>query len=387
MKSTTLTTTFYKQNQQVNAWEEIIYTPPKSSIDHFNFESFISSGAFSLQDSEKNVEDISFCNSPNITVSNQDHFFKSKYENVQIENSTEVDNLSVASSHKTCGQTSTTADSYSNKTSKIISNLNKRKPDANKLPNWITSQIHDHELNGFEDLSLTQENKVFFDSCFKYDLKNETIAKIALYYFDNATSNFETNWLLLSFEDQQLLTTYLSQFSDIKVSSYQTNTFGNPELVTIIKYNSPRNEEKLNRTVKKVHSLIAKSFSRLNQLSDTSVDEMDSILQQAYFESGIEKVFGQKGVFSQKKWGQVLNNTKYAQDFEDVLKTTFIEVMLARRLTKTTKEIKKLRKSMLQCSDLEEHSLCLKRSPWLLEDLIDGARLCQSIIDNNKRNL
>ena len=193
-------------------------------------------------------------------------------------------------------------------------------------------------------------------------------------------------WDALSNLDRLTLGTYIAQVLGLsKASNMSLESPAELNQLLSVKIKGRRNEEKLNKTVKRVNAMIARSFADLNGLGDLDDETLSGVLQAAYFGDSDEgKVFGINILFSQKSFGKAVENARYAEDFEAVLKSSYIGELLRSRYQKVLKEVKLLRKSLQEGRDPALQTDHSKRSPWLLEDIFDGAKLCQNIIDRSK---
>jgi hypothetical protein len=294
----------------------------------------------------------------------------------------EADRYSVADSLKTGAYTATTASPESTH-STHSGHLSKRSP---KKSDWMTLKVQESEDLQSNERDIGDDKNVFVNSIFGTDIANERITKLAFRLMDRAGPILDREWFMLSVMDRVTLATYLAQVYGLR--SLTQSSFDSPaELNQLlsVKIKGRRNEEKLNKSVKRVNAMIARSFADLNGLGDLDDETLSGVLQAAYFgEADESKVFGISTLFSQKSFGKAVENGRYAEDFEAVLKSSYIRELLRSRYQKVLKEVKSLRKSLQEGRDPALQTDHSKRSPWLLEDIFDGAKLCQNIIDRSK---
>lgn len=376
-------TLFLSTNAIENLWEEIQYTPPKDSVDIGNFNDFFASGSYSLPDIQSLEGDKGSC----LRSSPEEFYLKDEGNNESIKlnftkhEKMDIDRLSIADSSKTGTHTITTASPESTHSTRSKINLGKRSP---KKADWITLQIN-HANNIFpENTNLSNEKAFMVHTLFGTEMANERVTRLALRIIDHKGPITEAEWSILTPQDHDILSKYLFQlFSSRPEQDPNCLDIINKLLDIKLKYR--RNEEKLNKTVKRVHAMMGRSFVDINQLEGISEAELAETLQAAYFgDESDESVFALNTVFSQKSWGKAVENSRYADDFEAVLKMSYIAELLENRYQKLLKQIKYLRKASQDGRDLTcqpEHN---KRSPWIIEDIVDGARLCQNIIDKFK---
>lgn len=365
-------------------WEGVEYTPPKNAVDIGNFNDFLTAGSFSLPDFKILEGEREF----NLSGSPKEFLFKEETPPAPVKMSfakqepIEADRFSVADSLKAGAYTATTASPESTYSTRS-GHLSKRSP---KKSDWMTLKVQENEDLQSNTVDMGNDKNVFVNTIFGTDIANERITKLALRLIDQAGPIRDHEWFMLSVLDRIILTTYLAQMYSLSLLT-QSNFDSPAELNQLlsVKLKGRRNEEKLNKTVKRVNAMIARSFADLNGLDDVDDETLSGVLQAAYFgEIDESKVFGINTVFSQKSFGKAVENARYAEDFKAVLKSSYIGELLRSRHQKVLKEVKSLRKSLQDGRDPAlqlDHS---KRSPWLLEDIIDGAKLCQNIIDRRR---
>lgn len=367
-------------------WEVADYSPPKDAIDLVNFNDFLASGSYSLPDLQ--ILEVNPC-----LPSPPKNFFllegtpTAKVKAQAAIETVEVDRFSVADSLKTSAQTANTTAPGSTYGSDSSSNLRKRNSQAEGIDKWLNKQILNDEVYSGTIKAKSKENNVFFNSVFGTDISTERIAKIAIRLIDHTSPILDQEWSLLTPLDRTTLAVYLAQVYGLKPQNPpDLNTPATLNQLLSFKLKGRRNEEKLNKTVKRVNNMIARSFADLNGLSDLDEFELAEILQAAYFgEASAEgNVFAPNAGFSQKSFGKTVETARYAEDFEAMLKSSYIAELLRSRHQKVLKEVKALRKNLQEGRDPQTQLEHNKRSPWLLEDIIDGAKLCQNIIDRKK---
>ena len=365
-------------------WEGVEYTPPKNAVDIGHFNDFLTAGSFSLPDYQilEGEQEFNLSGSPKEFLFKEESPPASFKMNFSKHEPFEADRYSVADSLKAGAYTATTASPESTH-STHSGHLSKRSP---KKSDWMTlkaQESKDLQSNG-GDLGNTRNE--FVNTIFATDIANERIAKLALRLMDRAGPILDREWSLLSLMDRLTLATYLAQVYCLR--SLMQSNFDSPaelnELLSV-KIKGRRNEEKLNKSVKRVNAMIARSFADLNGLGDLDDETLSGVLQEAYFGKIDEgAVFGINTLYSQKSFGKAVENARYAEDFEAVLKSSYIEELLRSRYQKVLKEVRSQRKSLQEGRDPALQTDHSKRSPWLLEDIIDGAKLCQNIIDRQR---
>lgn len=376
---------FLKTAPVEHLWEEIEYTPPKHAVDIGNFNEFFASGSYSLPESQPNDsfrESISGGSPKEFLFASEGEPLPLDKLNFSKHDLHEADQISLAGSFKRGAHTVTTASPESTSSVKA-GNLSKRSP---KKSDWITLQIPKSETLAKKSRETSSEKDVFVNSLFGVDFSNERILVLYFRVIDKAEPIQYQEWLMLTEQDRLILYTYLAQAFGQKLAKkpdLETPTPVNDLLS--IKPKEKRNEEKLNKTVKKVNSIIGRTFAELNGIDPTS-ETLPKVLQSAYFGdfSQDTEVFGHNTRFSQKTFGEAVKNARYTEDFEAVLKKSYISEMIKSRKHKVLKEIKGLRKLLQEGRDPMSQVENNKHTPWLLEDIVDGVKLCQNIIDSRK---
>jgi hypothetical protein len=369
-----------------NFFEEIEYTPPKHVFDNGSFNNSFSTGTLGLPDTQiiDRFRELNPAGSP------KDFGLQEEGPPIEIKMNfmkhepVDADRLSVAESFKHGAQTVTTATPESTASIRCGEGLNKRSP---KKTDWITLKIPKDEELIQENEEKGSEKEFFVNTMFGNDIAYERITKLALRIIDRVSPVLDQEWLLLSSIDRQTLATYLAQVFGQKlqtVPDLETPAFVNDLMA--LKLIRRRNEERLNKTVKQVNSLIAESFANINKFSDDRDKELVSALQTAYFGDSYQgDVFASGTVFSQKNFGELVKFSRYAEDFEAVLNKSYVGEVIRSRKQKVLKEIKAFRKLLQEGQDpIAQIDHKNKRSPWLLEDIVEGAKLCQNIIDSRK---
>ena len=376
---------FLNTNTIESFWEEIEYTPPKHAVDIGNFNDFLTAGSYSLPDLQIPGGEREL----NLSTSPQEFFLEEEGPPLPVKMNffkqapMDPERFSTVDSLKAGAHTATTASPESTRSTRS-GNLSKRSP---KKTDWIKLQVSVNEELLEDSVNKGSEKDFFVNSIFGADMANERIAKLAIRLIERAAPIVDREWLLLSKIDRIILARYLAQVYGLKPQSPpDLDTPATLNQLLSFKLKGRRNEEKLNKTVKRVNSKIARSFADLNGLVDLDEFELAEILQAAYFGAGSAdgNVFAPNSGFSQKSFGKSVETARYAEDFEAVLKTSYIAELLRSRHLKVLKEVKALRKSLQEGRDPQIQLEHTKRSPWLLEDIIDGAKLCQNIIDRKK---
>lgn len=135
------------------------------------------------------------------------------------------------------------------------------------------------------------------------------------------------------------------------------------------KFKAKRNEEKLNKVVKQVNCMLARTFADLNGLP---CDENLALkMNEAYFDQQAE-VFGQKVTYTQQSFSKLVACRKYRADFEAIMTCALVREFCDRRHAKVTQEVKRLRRKFLEGNYSAAQTELNKRSPgpyliWLRE--------------------
>lgn len=365
-------------------WEDIEYSPPKDPMDISNFNDIFASGSYSLPEEQKVEKDSHLVHQAKRFCMRAETPAGKPEPRVGSEDLRNADLLSDSESLKNGAQTATTASPLSTYSTHGSSLLRKRSPQKAE---WVASQVSITEYLLPEPSRETGDKDLFVKVIIGADLANERVAKLAIRVLDQKSSISDEEWHLLSFEDRYILVSYLMPKYGLPVP--KNLSLDSPrslnELLTM-KLKGRRNEEKLNRTVKHVNCLIAQSFSSLNQLEDLEPEQLATILQQAYFGGSVGQetnIFAPVKVCSQKGFGKAVTNERYAEDFQAMLNNSYMEDFLISRKRKTLKEVKTLRRKLEEGKDIaiQEHN---KRPHWMLTDIVEGAILCQNIIEKKQ---
>lgn len=296
----------------------------------------------------------------------------------------DADRFSIADSLKTGAQTATTAGPESIYESCSRVSLGKRSP---KKADWVTLQVQEAEQREEETGNQYSEKAFMVNQLFGSDISNARVVKLAVRLIDHAAPISEEEWEALSPLDRLVLAHYLGSVFGLRVQPDLglDNPCSLNQLLTL-RLKGRRNEERLNKTAKRVNAMMARSFVDLNQLAHLDEDQLAAVLHTAYFgeQSTEENIFASGTGFSQKSFGRAVETARYAEDFETLLKSSYITEILKSRHSKVLKEVKWLKKNLQEGRDPANQAEHNKRPPWLLEDIIEGAKLCQNIIDRSK---
>lgn len=374
------------EKESSDFWGERDFSPPKDPLDLVRFQDYLASGSYVLP--EHKIMEVNAC-----APSPQKSFFtKADPPTVKVKENTskcelnESDLLSVAESLATGTQTVVTTCPNSTYGSESSSILRKRNPKAAENFGWKMKNFNEWNQSLWTVSHSPEEKDLFLDSIFGKDIANYRVVQLSIRIIDGAGPILSREWSILSDEDRILLATYLAQVFGQKPQNIPDLT--TPQLLNSllsIKLKSRRNEERLNKTVKRVNYLMAQSFANLNKI-ELQADSLASLMQNAYFAKANLKleVFAQNTGFSQKSFGEAVKNTRYAEDFEAVLKKSYIPEMVASRRHRVLKEIRSIRKALQEGHDPISQIDHNKHAPWLLEDIVEGAKLCQNIIERQK---
>ena len=362
--------------------EDVPYTPPKNELTIGHFNECMAYGSYSLPDSKtfEGNQEFNSVGTPKRFFQETENPPKEIVLNFSKHDHPDFDRYSV-DSFKQGAQTVTTASNESTASYRGGA-LSKRSP---KKTDWIFSQIPKTGEKIKESGEKGTEKEVFVNSVFGDDIASERICRLAIRIIDQNREDVvqDKEWLLLSETDRLTLATYLAQVFGQRLQTepyLETPAIVNDMLEFKVK--ERRNEERLNKTVKTVNSLMVLRFASINGLDINDEEQLNMALQNAYMDESCKvDIFSAKTVFSQKSFSEALRNVKYAEDFEAILKKSYIAECLLERKHKVLKEIKSLRKSLQQGHALKAQTDHNKRAPWLLEDIVEGAKLCQDIID------
>lgn len=371
---------FLNTNSDYGMWDNIEYTPPKDSVSFKNFDELFKSEILSDTDYQ---EDISSQLSSNVekesSVSSKDKLiFKKKTSSVK-------DSFSEKGSLNKGANTMTTKSNESTYGTSGGKSLSKRSPTRS---DWITLQIKSQGVLPPKKAVASMDSELFERMVFGDSIKDRTVAQLAIRLLDRTGLILDDEWKALDSVDKQVLLTYLGNIYGINVAlikEHESPNYVNKLLK--IKLNVKRNEEKLNKIIKKVNSTLAKSFLKLNNIEYLTDYKLAEVLQDAYFGpmSDFGDMYFTKNIYNQRNFAVAACSHRYVSDFEVILKTTAITNILKNRFSAILADIKRTRKFILEVGDHNVVSTTKdKRPPWALSDIIEGVELCQNIIDRAK---
>jgi hypothetical protein len=379
-------------NQTVNTFcDGIDYSPPKDAIDSTTFNSYFVGGSFPLTDQQpQEVEK----ESTQILGSIQNELSLGSSQIGEADGGAELmdaEKYSAAGSLNTCAQTAETWSS-SPKSTYEGSPVARRGNRIEKKNSCISIQLSNECTARSRTTSQGDEKEVFLNSLLCTEIANQRVSKIALKMIDRLGFIGEEEWAQMTQADQLVLRFYVENI----YSLHLTPNDGSDLLcqlndIIAVEPKGKRNEEKLKKTVKKVNSMITRAFVSLNNLHHLDETILSEILFAAYFGGpqageGTVNIFANSLAFSQKAFSKIVENQRYAEDFATILHTSYVSEFIKNRQEKVLRSVSLIRKKLESNSENESGSLndLIKRMPWQLSEIIDGAKLCHSIIEKNK---
>ena len=362
--------------------ESIEYSPPKDAIDSAMFNTYFNDGSYPLagQIAEEQRED---------TQIMMDIEAAEKAELASTSDSQEMDKKSDAGSQRTCAGTATSRSNMSPKVNIQKRQLSKRGPEMSETNSSIKFHLSGSISPSHERTAHFQEKDILINS----EISNQKMAWLSIRVIDRTSSILEEEWESLSYQDQSVLVSYMENIYGVHLKSKQGITA--LEKINNLVDSPPkakRNEEKLKKTAKKINSMIANTFVAINNLHHFTEEELEEIIFSAYFgqmayESNAINIFSSKLAFSQKAFARILENHRYAEDFETVLNTSYIPEFIKCRQEKVLRSICFLKKKMFTNQDQIENAISndlIRRAPWSLSEILEGVNLCQSLINRSK---
>lgn len=310
-----------------------------------------------------------------------------------------------ADSTKTCAQTMNSLDQNFKSTQKFCVNISKRSPRRSSIK---TISTDDYTASNYS-LPIEKTTKSDLSSCLQYDSTSEDtrigyIARLAIKVLDHESPIFKHEWDELCPTERIILRVYLEgiynvnfQFSGDDALLCQINDSG----IHLTK--AKRNEEKLKKIMKKVNRMMVTTFVSINNLEKMGADQLTDIIFGAYFgnqnlnkieDQDIPNIFDQHQAFTQKAFKLIASNRRYTEDFETIMRSTYIPEFIRSRHIKVCKNIavikRKVKTALKLDSGKKQDSFSIstpdivKRAPWTLSDVISGMCLCQSIISSSQ---
>ena len=382
-------------SQTLLSLDTIQYSPPKDAMDISIFNSYFKTGSYSLPESNN-----SHLHEHEESTQVQDQMidelpstFNLSYSD-PIQDSINFDKLSVADSNNTCAQTNNSSSNLSTNSNYEYSPLKSRNHRSGKKSERKSLDLgEENEVLRDTVISVFNQRDIPINSFLMTDLSNKRIAKIAIQIIDRQELICEQEWSELMDIDHKTLVAYIENIYGIHLTYSNSTTLLNTlNSMMQVKSKGKRNEEKLKKTVKKVNNMITGAFVKINNIHYLEDDQLADILFSAYFQIGVttekcidsvDNIFLHSLAFSQKAFCKIVKNTRYADDFEAILRTTYVSEFIKGRHDKVQKSIAFLRKK-IECSDETSSKLqtdIIKRTPWQISEIIDGVSLCLKIIE------
>lgn len=365
--------------------EGIEYSPPKDIVDSEMFRTFFANGSYPLARNDLEKVSLTF---PSIV----DGSDVESCEVASIADSVETGKKSDYGSLKTCAHTLAST-SKSPAQGDNVSQLAKRTPNLSKAGDFsqyqLTSQISPSNKANTEVIS---ENEIFLRCFIDREISNKNLTKLAIRLVDRSQPMSCEEWKSLSQQEKATLLSYMEKIYDVDISGVQ-----NPCTRELLDYilskplKAKRNDEKLKKTVKKVNSMITKAFIGINNLQHLPEKELEEAVYSAYFGNKTKggntiNIFSSRQAFSQKVFGKVVSNQRYAEDFETIINTLYIPDFLKSRQKQVYKSIAFIRRKLDGHHENIDTVLneAIKRAPWTLSDIVEGVELCQTLISKSK---
>ena len=315
--------------------------------------------------------------------------------NQNPEPETQVD-LTDAEKYSVTGSliTAHTSDNWSTGPGSTYENspLSKRSSRTEKKKNWMQIELSHNESTRSRTTSQSDEKELFLNSLFSTEIANQRVAMIALKMIDRLGLISQEEWDQMTPADQLVLKYYVENIYGLHLTPNNSQEMLNQLNVLIsMEPKGKRNEEKLKKTVKKVNTLITRAFVSINNLHHLDENQLSEILFSAYFgqqsEAGVVNIFSNNLAFSQKAFSKIVENLRYAEDFEAIVRSTYVPDFIKSRQDKVLKSIALIRKKLENSGDAADASSLndlIKRMPWQISEITDGAKLCLSIIEKTK---
>lgn len=375
-------------NQAVgNFCEGIQYSPPKDAVDSTTFNSYFVEGSFPM--TEPHPLSIQKEPTQQAPFPLEDEYLSESLQS-EADNAgdlADAEKYSVTGSLITCAQT---ADNWSTSPGSTYENspLSKRASKTERKKNWMQLELSNADGSRSRTNSHHDEKEIFINTLFSADFANERVTKIALKMIDRTGLISQHEWEHMTASDQVVLKYYVENVYGLYLTPNDSLELLN-QLNGLISVDpkGKRNEEKLKKTVKKVNTLITKAFVSINHLHHLDEFQLSEILFSAYFgpqsEAGLVNIFANSLAFSQKAFSRIVENQRYAEDFEAILRSTYMADFVKCRQDKVFKSIALIRKKLENGGDSDSTSLndLIKRMPWQISEIADGAKLCLSIIE------
>lgn len=355
------------------------YSVTTNDIDSDMFNEYLNKGLYPLSRKPSTDMQVDLCDFKEFTHHEKNENKETDY-NTRDE-STKTSKTSFPSTLTTTTMTAHTTSPF----------LKKRPPGS--------FDIFDTDQGSTSQMDLSQstntDEKHFLALLIGDELSNAKLAKLAIKIIDRSSCISFQEWNGLNKNEQLTLAIYLENIYDLNVNC----RYGDDALMQLnrlmqIPGKGKRNEEKWKKTVKNVNKLMTRTFVHLNGLHQLTAGELEVAFYNAYFDrsEGQDKIIDTLGCsqdFSQKVFKQIIRNQRYAEDFEAVLSNTYIVEFVRSRQETICKSMGMIKKKLFSISDKEQESTLackklIKRAPWDIAEVIDGARLCKSLISKSR---
>lgn len=366
-----------------NISENFEYSPPKDALDSKAFDAFFSGGSFPLADGcqEDRCDD-------DLSILNKSYLPEEAEMALDALSTIGSDKGSDSGSLITCAQTNkSTSGPTLVETPK--SQLEKRAPNFPTKTNW------ESEFYGDSTSAVSKSDglsTVLFDGHNgQQERKNQQLVALATRLIDRQGNVSADEWDMLDQSERAILISYMENIYNLHLTSSDSgNSLNQLNSVLELKTPSKRNEEKLKKTAKKINALITEAFTNINGLRNLSEDQLEQVMCQAYFgqvETAEKNIFSHKHPFSQKAFQKVVANRRYAEDFEVVLNNNYLPAFIQSRQETIQRSIDFLRRKINKEESRIAKASCdlIKRAPWSLSEILDGVKLCQTLIARGKQ--
>lgn len=355
------------------------YSPPKDALDQEAFDAFFNGGSYPLADDglKERCESLSI-NHESIFEDEADIAFS-------LAGSHEYETKSDAGSFNTCANTINSSKCPRENIEQ--SQLTKRPPQTTHDRNW-TQSLFSGDVSP-SNRGMPSSQLEILPRVRNSELSVSKLASLAIRLIDRSSPILPEEWKELDQLEKDTMVSYMENIYCLNLTSkIGVGILDQLNEILIQPPPAKRNEEKLKKTVKKVNSLMTKTFINLNDLLHLSEEEREAAISAAYFgnemqDSKIRGVFSDNHAFTQKAFSKIVANKRYAEDFEAVMNTYYIPDFIKSRQTLVFKSIAIIRRKLEaknQKTDTSTSEL-IKRAPWSLSEILEGVKLCQKIIN------
>lgn len=378
--------TLFLDEQTAQTYSEgIEYSPPKDAVDGAMFTLYFKDGSYPL--SGKMAEE----------KGRDTHMILDRDEGQKAEVASDADSLDAEKhsdngSLNTCDQTNSTSARSMNVDIKK-GQLTKRMPHSSESSSWNNYQLSGSESSSVKASHPISVKDIFLHSLISSELSNQKLAWLAIRIIDKSSPILAEEWDIFSQEDQSVLISYMENIYGTRLTSkHNKDALDQLNGIMVKSPKNKRNEEKLKKIAKKVNSMMTQTFVSLNNLHHQTGDELEEIVFGAYFgqvamEGSTTNIFSSNHAFSQKAFSKIVSKQRYAEDFETVLNTSYIPEFIKIRQEKVLKSIAYIRKRLFADQEQQESTITndlIKRAPWALSEVLEGVKLCQSLINRSK---